>query len=443
MTNKKETASPPGIRDWRSYAYLRAGARWMRRDEEEEARRMFSRALRYDEKNWGALFNLGTLDLSSEPKDYERALRRLREAKRGVEKQYGKYKNRNPVWYKAVYQLAAAYSYEAAACSCEDNPCPSAKKALEEVDELTRTIRETLEETDKVLQKRWKRRQKRSARELRRFLKDFKPLAEILHAGILVENNDFTEAQKKVSEVEKEIKKARFSYRARYNLACYYSRRAGKEDPPNPQSPFYEKALYNLEYALERDHNLTRWATKDPALETLHQDGASKRKFDELIEKYAAPTLSKAKDRLPLADLAAIGETYAALLKEHGISSRDDLIRKADTREAQQTLAEELGIDVSLVRRWALLTDLLRIVGLDVPSANLLEASDVRSIRQLSNSNPEKLTRLLGQVNRGRSLVKETPSEETLRRWITDARNTTLPKVYDGRRWWRWAGRFP
>lgn len=425
MTNEKESNSPPGVRDWRSHACLRAGARWMRRDEEEEARRMFSRALRYDEKNWGALFNLGTLDLSSEPKDYERALRRLREAKRGVEGQYGKYKNRNPVWYKAAYQLAAAYSYAASACSCEHTPCPSAKKALEKVDELTGTIRKTLEETHEVLQKRWKRRQKRGARELQRFLKDFKSLAEILHAGILVENDDVNKARRKVSEV----KRGRLSYRAHYNLACYCSRQAGKANSSNSRSHFYKVALVHLEYALERDDGLTRWADKDPALESLRRDSESKRKLDELIEKYVTPTAPKENERLPLADLAAIGEAYAVKLEELDISSRDDLIFGARTLDAQQTLADTLEIDVSLVRHWALLTDLLRVVGIDAQTVNLLAAAGVSSLRDLGTRDPERLYRLLSQENVARSLVDQPPALQTVRRWVSDACNTTLPIV--------------
>ncbi len=430
MTDKNKRGTLPlGIEDWRSYASFRAGARWMLRGDTDEARRMFSRALGYEEENWGALFNLATLDLSSEPKDYERALRRLHEVKRGVEKHDKEREKRDLVWYKAMYQLAAAYSYDG------NNPHRSVDKAERVIDELTRTIRETLAQTREELRTRAAskklsdQRLADSLKRLKTFLEDLQPLAEILHAGILVENGEVEKAQKIVSDVEKEIEEGNLSYRARYNLACFYSRRASIENAPDSQRSLYEEALGHLEYALERYDSLTRWASEDPELENLQQHAASKRKFDELVEKYAAPTLSKAEDKLPLADLAAIGGTYAALLEEHGISSRDDLILKADTPEAQQTLAEGLGIDVSLVRRWALLADLLRLVDIEAGAVNLLEAAGVGSLRELRVRDPQRLTGLLSQENRARSLVEQPPTLETVRRWVRDAGSTTLPIV--------------
>lgn len=427
MTNKNKRGIPPlGVENWRSYSCFRAGVRWSLRKENEEARRMFLQALNYDENNRGALFNLGVLDV--EAKRYDQALRWLRKA-RGIAIRVEQDFAKDAVWYKTTYQIAATCSYDTG------NRPDSLEEATKEVEALTKTIRQTLAETRAEIgkragsKKRSDQRLMESLELLKEFLEDLKPLAEILHAGILIEQDPieqdtFEKAQEKVAEV----KKGELSYRAHYNLACYYSRRVGRELPELCE-PLYKKALGYLEYALGRDDSLVQWAGKDPALENLRKNGASKREFDELTEKYAAPTSSKAEGKLPLADLAAIGGTYAALLKEHGISSRDDLIRKADTPEAQQKLAEELGIDVSLVRRWALLADLLRVVNLDAGSGNLLEATGVTSLRDLGGCDPKRLTKLLSQENRARSIVDHPPTKETVRCWVRDAGSTTLPIV--------------
>lgn len=112
------------------------------------------------------------------------------------------------------------------------------------------------------------------------------------------------------------------------------------------------------------------------------------------------------------------------------------MVLEANTIMARRALADQLGIDINLVRRWALLVDLMRIVGIDAQRVNLLEAAGVGSLRDLRNSDPEALARLLHQINRARSLVPEPPSVDSVRQWINEAKETT-PKVSDGHyNWW-------
>jgi predicted flap endonuclease-1-like 5' DNA nuclease len=101
-------------------------------------------------------------------------------------------------------------------------------------------------------------------------------------------------------------------------------------------------------------------------------------------------------------------------LNEQGIVTYDDLILKADTLEARNKLASNLCINDKFLQRWALLADMMRIVGINTQYANLLEAAGVRSLDDLAQSNPQELVDLLCGVNNAQSLVKQPPSVENL-----------------------------
>lgn len=79
------------------------------------------------------------------------------------------------------------------------------------------------------------------------------------------------------------------------------------------------------------------------------------------------------------------------------------------------------------------MADLLRIVGLDARTVNLMEAAGLGSLHDLRGSDLVRLTKLLSQVNRARSLVDRPPAAETVQRWVDDAKENTLPKVRNGR----------
>ncbi len=183
----------------------------------------------------------------------------------------------------------------------------------------------------------------------------------------------------------------------------------------------YRESLRHLEYALERGGSIVEWAKKDPDLDGVREYEGTKEDFAKLIKKYQGTPDST--DLLPLAGIAIIKEAYARQLKEQEIVSHCDLILKADTPQSQEALAKDLGISDTLLRRWALLADLMRIVG-DTKNVNLLEASDNGSIEALQNvSDPGGLTNLLNQVNKAQFLVEQSPSFETVQQWVRDARN--------------------
>jgi tetratricopeptide (TPR) repeat protein len=460
-----------GTRDWLSFAYFRAGVRWAREERDDKARKLYVEALNQDTDNRGAWFNLGALDV--EAGEYKRAIKRLQMARekylfcwskiprnvsmgdipgddsrklrrflvddRGIlwaenaeiirsrndntisirengysaeikldrmeEKAVLKIRDgrpadlkvemengepniyahflKEPVWYKAAYQLAATYHYWSRQKEDENTPKNLRELAAKEAKKLY----EAIEEAIKALQKS-------EDKALRNFLKSFEPMAAIMYAAILADNNEKEEARGIVENIDT----TKLTYRGHYNMACYYAET--KDD---------EKAWEHLEYALERGGDIVQWAKNDPSLKRLRED--TEGEFDKLIEKYFAPVMPSA-DLLPLAGLRLI----------------DDLILKADTPEARKKLAKKLCINDKFLQRWALLADMMRIVGIDTQYANLLEAAGVRSLDDLANiPRIDTLVDLLCKLN-DQCLVKQLLSVEIVKQWKKDA-NVIARKV--------------
>ena len=66
----------------------------------------------------------------------------------------------------------------------------------------------------------------------------------------------------------------------------------------------------------------------------------------------------------------------------------------------------------------------MRVVGTDIPQANLMVAADVDSLKLLKERDPAELAMLLHQVNQARFLVKSPPEVETVRKWVKEASDT-------------------
>jgi tetratricopeptide (TPR) repeat protein len=413
-----------GADNWQSYAYFRAGIRYDAEKDKGAARDMYLKALASNPANIGASLNLALLDVVGGPKDekgrikanYPKALELLKEVKQAAARS-GSADERSSmitVGYVASYQLAAAYDYQ-----------DKKEDAQREADELLKKIRNTIKELKgggRYWLKPWDyRRQKAEDEVIMLFVSRLKPLAVTMLAAILVRRGQETAAERLLTDL---TPSERLHYRVRYNLACLYSRLGehlgGRRRAA--QDKAYKSALDELRYTFERERSFVEYAGTDESLRGVRRSKSSD--FDKLTKEYSQPALPQPVDQLYLAGLEIVGETHAKQLKQQGIISRDDLVSKAATPAIRQELAERTGISPDLLQRWALLADMMRVVGTDIPQANLMVTADVDSLKLLKESNPDELAMLLHQVNQSRSLVKQTPEVETVRKWVKEASNT-------------------
>ena len=126
-------------------------------------------------------------------------------------------------------------------------------------------------------------------------------------------------------------------------------------------------------------------------------------------------------------DIEGVGDVYAKKLEAAGIKTVEQLLEHGATPKGRDQIAEKTGISGALILRWVNHADLIRIVGVAEQYAELLEASGVDSIPELSHRVAENLRSKMVEVNEKKNLVKRLPSLGQVSTWIDQCKN--LPRA--------------
>jgi predicted flap endonuclease-1-like 5' DNA nuclease len=153
-------------------------------------------------------------------------------------------------------------------------------------------------------------------------------------------------------------------------------------------------------------------------------DKAVQRFSDRMREEPGVKVQSKG-----LISIEGIGERFAQTLKNHGIRTTVDLLGIGATRTGRTSIEKTTGISNKLVLDWVNRVDLLRIRGVGVDYADLLEASGVDTVPELAQRNPQNLYQKLAEVNAEKKLVRQLPGEAQVRDWVEQAKQ--LPRVIE------------
>ena len=132
----------------------------------------------------------------------------------------------------------------------------------------------------------------------------------------------------------------------------------------------------------------------------------------------------------PLSSLDGLAPDFAAKLRKLGIRTTDKLLENAKSLKGRQMLAEQTDIDERELLRVANKIDRMRIRGVGKDYAELLEAAGVVTVRELRYRNPARLAQAMAQANAERKLVRVLPSEQTIGRWIDDAKKLPVKISY-------------
>ena len=131
-----------------------------------------------------------------------------------------------------------------------------------------------------------------------------------------------------------------------------------------------------------------------------------------------------------ITDISRIGPDNADRLRSAGIRTTDRLLDAAKSPKGRKQLAEETGIDVKRILRWANLIDRMRIKGVGEDYAELLREAGVDTVKELKYRNPAKLAEAMAEVNAKRKLVRVLPSSRAVVRWIEHAKRLPLKISY-------------
>ncbi len=119
--------------------------------------------------------------------------------------------------------------------------------------------------------------------------------------------------------------------------------------------------------------------------------------------------------------IEGIGAQFGDRLAIAGILTSHDLLEKCSTADRRKEVAMHTGLAESLLTAWKNQAELMRISGIGPEYGQLLEASGIRSIRELSLLSPENVVLLLDRLNVDGRPLRTTPPIVTARKWIEQA----------------------
>lgn len=124
--------------------------------------------------------------------------------------------------------------------------------------------------------------------------------------------------------------------------------------------------------------------------------------------------------------LEVITDIEASTLKKlaaENIETTKQLWKFCATEDALYDLAGKIGVEDFAIQRWASISDLLRIANIEAEDANLLEATEIYSLQDLSTQKPKRLSEKLAKTNARENILSQLPDEDKLARWIEHAQH--------------------
>ncbi len=113
-----------------------------------------------------------------------------------------------------------------------------------------------------------------------------------------------------------------------------------------------------------------------------------------------------------------IGGNEAKSLKKLGIKTNLDLLKLSGNPVKIIQVAEVLNIDEVLVTQLISKADLMRIPGLKKEETQVLEASGIRSVRQLATQNPRELSKKIISFS---AAAKKNCTKKNISSWVNTA----------------------
>ena len=129
-------------------------------------------------------------------------------------------------------------------------------------------------------------------------------------------------------------------------------------------------------------------------------------------------------------EIEGIGPAYASKLQAAGVKTTDDLLEAAAAPAGRKDLAEKTGLSTKQILKWANMADLMRIKGVGEEYSELLEAAGVDTVKELKMRRADNLTVKMAEVNEAKKLVRQTPSQTVVEKWIEQAKTLEAKLSY-------------
>lgn len=123
-----------------------------------------------------------------------------------------------------------------------------------------------------------------------------------------------------------------------------------------------------------------------------------------------------------ITEIEGIGPAFAKKLSTAGITNTDHLLAQCASRPGRKSTAEKTGLKEEQLLKWVNMADLMRISGVGEEYSELLEAAGVDTVKELRNRRADNLAAKMAEVNAAKKLVRQTPSESQVTKWVEQAK---------------------
>lgn len=123
-------------------------------------------------------------------------------------------------------------------------------------------------------------------------------------------------------------------------------------------------------------------------------------------------------------DIEGIGPKFASQLAKANVKTISELLAAGRTAKGREDLATKSGIKVESIHAWTKQADLLRVTGMSPDWAELMIASGVDSVKELSHRVPGHLRSSMDATNKAgaKQISPNLPSEAELTAFVNAAK---------------------
>ena len=130
-----------------------------------------------------------------------------------------------------------------------------------------------------------------------------------------------------------------------------------------------------------------------------------------------------------ISDVEGIGPVISEKLITAGVKDTDGMLAQCKTPAQRKALAEKSGLTGAQILKFANMVDLYRVNGIGSEYAELLEASGVDTVPELARRRADNLCAAMAELNTSKKLVRRTPSEAEVVKWVAQAKE--LPRALE------------
>lgn len=122
-------------------------------------------------------------------------------------------------------------------------------------------------------------------------------------------------------------------------------------------------------------------------------------------------------------EVEGIGPSYGKKLRDMGISTTEQLLNQCYNTDGCVTVAEHVGIEDFVIRKWASMSDLLRLNEVEGQFSELMVYAGIDSVQDLGKQSASAFHAKLSTSNDAQNRVKAIPDESSLELMITQAKS--------------------